>query len=133
MIDGKPKFDPAAFVAAVREVFADVPTDFQYESPVEGGSCVYTHHGVPSCLFGKALAKMGVRIPSYMEGNSIRGVVPALFDLNHDTVYSYNQGGDVYRVMVAAGEAQEAQDALAQYSYVRNVFDRALIREGFTK
>lgn len=127
---GKPEFDPDAFVRAVRQVFHETPEEFQYEPPI-GDSCVYIHEGAPSCLFGKALHKLGVRIPSHCEGNSIRGVILALFKATEGEVYSTT--GDVKAVLAAASEAQMAQDALAKYSYVCRTFENTLLREGYRK
>ena len=48
---------PETFLEALRECVAEAGEDYVYK-----GSCVYALGGKPSCLIGKALAKLGVPI-----------------------------------------------------------------------
>jgi len=68
---------------------ADAKPDYVYEPPIEGGSCYYVHRddeGDPipgkGCLFGQALAALGVSVDQSHEHNSISSVMADEFDVD---------------------------------------------------
>lgn len=97
----------ASLFAAVEEVVAETGPDFVYESPVPG-ECLYLYNGTPSCLFGKALDKLGMDRRTLESGDNGHW---GLSDLP-------TEFGMDYKAAEAFKEAQREQDNGHSYATV---------------
>jgi hypothetical protein len=83
----------ASLFAAIEEVVAEAGPDFVYESPVPS-ECLYLYNDVPSCLFGKALDKLGIDRATLVSGdNGHWGLsdLPAEFGMGYDAANAFQQ------------------------------------------
>jgi hypothetical protein len=58
-----------SLLGAVAEVVHEIGDDFVYNEGNEGASCQYVRSEAPSCLFGRALHKLGVSIDTLYCGD----------------------------------------------------------------
>ena len=117
---------PEEFVQAVRDTVAEKGREFVYKRPSSAddpgpASCLYnpTDQYPHACLFGTALARLGVEVPSRFEGEGIDTVLTELFG------WEFTPEND--QVLQAASRAQSLQDSGHPWGAALDRFESGLI------
>lgn len=104
-------FTHEQLVSEVRKLAAERP-DFTYKTPEWEISCLYWHKetGTPGCIFGHALANLGVDVSRITRSNAIDIALPEIIGNDYYKIPSdirmwFNQVQEYQDVGISWGEA----------------------------